>query len=770
MRHYKYCLRVMLLLVFVGAVCNLKAQTFVFASLEGTPVNTTGWALSGAAYVGNLTGNTNSEVVVCPTNGSSGAIFYQQPINLSLCSKWKARFDFRIFDGNGADGLAFCFLDVPPTGFVTGGGLGIPATANGLKICFDTWNNCIPFSGGASHTDMPKLQIRYGQGYQECVSQPTTINTGQLNFIVDGKYHSALIEYDDGLITVSVDGTKYVTGNQKFDFAGYLGFTASTGGYRDNHSIKNVQIYTDMPPSVAGLGGAGFCPGSSVQLGVSPNPNYVYSWLPATGLSAGNIANPVATTSNNGTGISLQKYAVRTAFKTNPGCYSTDSVTIPVYPKPAVAFTMPDICLRDAFATFTDSTYTADSGSRPFTYQWNFGDAAGAGSNTSTQANPTHRYTAAANYNVQLKVVSARGCTDSVIKIFTVNGAVPKAGFTVANSNSLCNNSAVQITNTSLVDFGNITRIEIWWDLLNQPTAFDTDTDTKQSKLYSHQYPVFGGLAARSFRIKMRSYSGVSCVDEVVQEVMVNPNPTVIFSAVNNVCFNQPPFAITTARETLGNSGSGFFTGNGIDRSGVFQPSVAGAGNHRLTYTYTTGKGCSDMASTVMTVFTLPTANAGSDFFVLEGGSARLEAVASGAGLTYKWSPATYLNSPTLLQPQTTPVADVQYTLTVTTAAGCRASDTVLVKVLKIPLVPNAFSPNADGINDTWVINYLNSYPNCTVQVFNRQGSLVYTSTGYPTPWNGTLNGAVLPVGTYYYLINPNLGRKPMAGSVTLLR
>ena len=770
MRHYEYCLRVLLLLVFVGVFCNLKAQSFVFASLEGAPVNTTGWALSGAAYVGNITGNNNSEVVVCPTNGSSGAIFYQQPINLSLCNKWKAEFDFRLYDGTGADGLAFCFLDVPPTGFVTGGGLGIPRTANGLKICFDTWNNCIPFNAATVHNDMPKVEIRYGQGYDECSTQPTTFNTGQLSFIVNGNYHHALIEYNDGLITVSVDGTPYATGNQKFDFAGYLGFTASTGGYRDNHSIKNVKIYTDMPPSVAGPVSMGFCPGTTVQLGVTPNPDYVYSWLPATGLSAGNIANPVATTSNNSTGITTQKYAVRTAFKSNPGCYSTDSVTIPIYPKPAVAFTMPDICLRDAFALFTDSTYTADSSSRPFTYQWNFGDAAGAGSNTSDQANPMHRYMAAANYNVQLKVVSARGCIDSLTKIFTVNGAVPKAGFTVANSNNLCIKSAVQLTNTSSVDFGNITYIEIWWDLLNQPNAFDTDADPKPGKLYSHQYPVFGGTVARRFRLKMRSYSGVSCVDEVVQEVVINPNPAVVFNAVDKVCFDQPPFVINTARDTSGNVGSGFFTGNGIDRSGVFNPAVAGTGNHRLMYTYATTKGCSDSASTVMTVSPLPITDAGPDFFVLEGGTARLEAVASGAGLTYTWSPAIYLNSPTLLQPQTTPIADVLYKLIVTSSAGCRASDSVFVKVLKLPVVPNAFSPNGDGINDTWVIRYLNSYPDCTVQVFNRYGSLVYTSTGYPTPWNGTYKGSTLPVGTYYYLINPKLGRKPIAGPVTLLR
>ena len=110
-----------------------KGQNYIFARLKGCPVSTLGWNLQGAASVSYVTGNNNSEVVVCPVGASSGAIVYNQPINLSLCNRWKTEFDFRLADGSGADGLAFCFLDVPPSGFVSGAGLGIPLTANGLK-------------------------------------------------------------------------------------------------------------------------------------------------------------------------------------------------------------------------------------------------------------------------------------------------------------------------------------------------------------------------------------------------------------------------------------------------------------------------------------------------------------------------------------------------------------------------------------------------------------------------------------------------------------
>jgi gliding motility-associated-like protein len=59
------------------------------------------------------------------------------------------------------------------------------------------------------------------------------------------------------------------------------------------------------------------------------------------------------------------------------------------------------------------------------------------------------------------------------------------------------------------------------------------------------------------------------------------------------------------------------------------------------------------------------------------------------------------------------------------------------------------------------------------VQVFNRYGQIVFESRGYTKPWDGTLggnNGKTLPFGTYYYVIEPGNGRKPVTGYVTLLK
>src|SRR5204862_357629 len=85
----------------------------------------------------------------------------------------------------------------------------------------------------------------------------------------------------------------------------------------------------------------------------------------------------------------------------------------------------------------------------------------------------------------------------------------------------------------------------------------------------------------------------------------------------------------------------------------------------------------------------------------------------------------------------------------------------------KAPVVPNAFSPNGDGTHDKWDITFLESYPGCVIDVYNRYGQLVYHTVNYPVPWDGKINGRDAPVGTYYYIINPKNGRKPLTSYAT---
>jgi gliding motility-associated-like protein len=163
--------------------------------------------------------------------------------------------------------------------------------------------------------------------------------------------------------------------------------------------------------------------------------------------------------------------------------------------------------------------------------------------------------------------------------------------------------------------------------------------------------------------------------------------------------------------------------------------------------------------------------DAGPNRVVLQGGSITLEPIVTGNDLQYLWTPNTYLNNTAIANPTASNMQDdIRYTLVVTARGGCKAVDTMFVKVLKAPVIPNTFTPNNDGINDTWIIEYLNTYPNNRVQVFTRTGQLVFASRGYSKPWNGTLNGKALAFDTYYYIIEPENGRKPITGYVTIVK
>ena len=115
----------------------LDAQTYVFGQLTGSPnMITTGWNLTGNAHIGDTPGDvdnfSNELILTNIATTQSGGVFYNTPINLTQCQQWTVEFEYRIWGGNAADGLAFCFINTPPTGFVVGGGFGLPGSAQGM--------------------------------------------------------------------------------------------------------------------------------------------------------------------------------------------------------------------------------------------------------------------------------------------------------------------------------------------------------------------------------------------------------------------------------------------------------------------------------------------------------------------------------------------------------------------------------------------------------------------------------------------------------------
>ena len=102
---------------------------------------------------------------------------------------------------------------------------------------------------------------------------------------------------------------------------------------------------------------------------------------------------------------------------------------------------------------------------------------------------------------------------------------------------------------------------------------------------------------------------------------------------------------------------------------------------------------------------------------------------------------------------------------------GCIGYDTITVSFCGVFIIPSAFTPNGDGSNDEWRIENLSSFPECTVDIFDRRGENVFRSKGYQKPWDGTNSkGRKMPMDSYYYVIDLKNGENPLVGTVTLLR
>ncbi|MBT4410224.1 MAG: T9SS type B sorting domain-containing protein, partial [Bacteroidetes bacterium] len=112
------------------------------------------------------------------------------------------------------------------------------------------------------------------------------------------------------------------------------------------------------------------------------------------------------------------------------------------------------------------------------------------------------------------------------------------------------------------------------------------------------------------------------------------------------------------------------------------------------------------------------------------------------------------------------------YDVWITDAKNCKHRKTIALDMGHgSASIPNAFTPNADGVNDFWEIRALENYPDAIVAIFDRSGKLVFeSSAGYPEPWDGKYNGEYLPLGTYYFVIKLNEILDLVNGSLTIIR
>ncbi|HMK03906.1 MAG TPA: gliding motility-associated C-terminal domain-containing protein, partial [Ferruginibacter sp.] len=192
----------------------------------------------------------------------------------------------------------------------------------------------------------------------------------------------------------------------------------------------------------------------------------------------------------------------------------------------------------------------------------------------------------------------------------------------------------------------------------------------------------------------------------------------------------------------------------------------------KLTVTDNYGCNFSIVDSILVTMMPPLVVFAGTDTNAILGRPHQL--LASG-GTNYVWSPVGPLNSPFIANPLAILYKDTYFSVLVIDAIGCTDDDTVLIKVYEGPTyyIPNAFSPNGDGLNDIFRPVPVGIRSTDYFRLFNRYGELMFQTTKWLKGWDGTYKGRKALAGTYVWMIkgtDKNGRIIEMQGTVILLR
>ncbi|MBK7434607.1 MAG: gliding motility-associated C-terminal domain-containing protein [Chitinophagaceae bacterium] len=194
----------------------------------------------------------------------------------------------------------------------------------------------------------------------------------------------------------------------------------------------------------------------------------------------------------------------------------------------------------------------------------------------------------------------------------------------------------------------------------------------------------------------------------------------------------------------------------------------------QFTLTVTDNYGCSFSVSDSMWVIMKPVvpAFAGNDTIAMLN---KPHTLLGSGGVSYRWSPAGPLDNPFIQFPKAVLNNDTYFTVLVTDEIGCTAEDGVFVKVYVGPQyhVPNAFTPNGDGLNDVFRPIPSGIRSTAYFRVFNRNGQLVFQTSEWLKGWDGKFKGKDADQGTYIWIIrgqDVNGSEVEVKGTVILLR
>ncbi|MES2138425.1 MAG: PKD domain-containing protein [Bacteroidota bacterium] len=432
-----------------------------------------------------------------------------------------------------------------------------------------------------------------------------------------------------------------------------------------------------------------------------------------------------------------------TSYSSNLACPDTLSDSITVFPMPVANFSFTNVCLNQVM-NFNDLS-TVASGTIA-SRSWNFGD----GTSPNGNPNPSHIYANPGTYAVTLIVTTNNSCKDTITKNVVVH-PLPVVQFSRVN---VCDGSVVPFTDlSSILSTDNIQSRA--WD-------FGDGSPVINNQNASHIYPNAG-----SYAVQLLVTSNFGCVDSISKTSIVNPNPLVDFTSndtagCERLCIN---FVDSSSIATGANNTSWIWNvGDGSPVINLKDPvhcyindSVYSPVSFNVTLTVTSDSGCTSTLSKTNYITVYPNPNA--TFTVQPEVTTITDPIISITDLStgaYYWNwnfgdgdtSSTFNPAPHTYQDTST------YTITLITSTQYNCIDTAYQTIIIEPdfmfYIPNAFSPNDDGINDffsgkgTFVGVY-------EMAIFDRWGNLIFSSDDITKPWDGKANkGAIIAQGDVY--------------------
>lgn len=437
-------------------------------------------------------------------------------------------------------------------------------------------------------------------------------------------------------------------------------------------------------------------------------------------------------------------YAVTLVAVSDSGCADSVTHNITVYDKPVAAYTVTEECFGVPTAFAGQSTI----GNGTIT-QWHyaFGDG-----NTDNVNSTAYTYQQPGAYPTVLEVVSNNGCRDTAYNTVTVN-PLPQISFT---GNNVCLGEPTLFTNNSTIITGSIAG----WNW----SFGDGLTDGQQQ--VTHTYAAFG-----MYSVKLVALSDEGCLDSAQISVQVFSLPVVSTSSTP-ACFEEDNGTL----DAITTSGLPPYEYNWSSGASDASLQQLFAGSYMLTVT--DANSCTTTATeTVNQPAIALTASANPANGVIKVGeelAVTLQNSYNTSAVVYEVTPQYALdcyNCPSFIA---NPYQTTTYYVHITDSLGCEGEGEFTVTVDEsLPVfIPNVFTPNGDGQNDTWGI-FSMGVRQVNLKVFNRWGEKVFETENLNALWDGTYVGRPAVAGVYVYevkLVFLNGDNKQMRGAVTLMR